>query len=101
MGNVVQVKKANRIITVPEEQASSYLQRGYDQVEDGKVVKYATGGKTISIAEHNKVLKQLEEAKASKGDSKEVEELKEEIKVLEQENERLDKQVKQLKNNKR
>lgn len=98
MANTVQVKKANRVITIPEEQVNSYLQRGYDQVEGTKVVKHATGGKTVSIAEFNKILKELEEAKVAKGNEGEVKELKEEIKVLEQENERLDKLVKQLRN---
>lgn len=79
------VKKANRIILVDESQVDSYLKRGYDQVNTkGEIVRQATGGKNVSVAEYNKVLGK-------------VEEMKEEIKVLENENERLDKLVKQLK----
>lgn len=66
----VTVKKENRILTVDEQSLRSYLADGYDQVEvDEKkreyiVVKRATGGRTVSLAEHNKALEELEKLKA-------------------------------------
>lgn len=97
MSNVVTLKRANRVITVDLALASGYLNDGYDQIdESGKVVKEATGGKTITVAEYNKVLGQLKVALSKEG-SDEVAELKEEIKVLETENVRLDKLVKTMK----
>jgi uncharacterized phage infection (PIP) family protein YhgE len=60
----VQVKKANRVISIPQDQVKGYLQRGYDQIEDGKVVKHATGGKNISAAQYQKALDRIEELEA-------------------------------------
>lgn len=91
--------KGNRIIEVKDEQVSGYLSRGYDEIDsEGKVIQHATGGRKVSLAEFNKVVTELEELKA-KGGSEQINDLKEEIKVLEEENLRLDKMVKQLKGN--
>jgi predicted amidophosphoribosyltransferase len=110
LAKVVQVKKANRVISIPADQLKGYLQRGYDQVEDGKVVKHATGGKNISAAQHQKALDRIEELEANQGEGQnervaeleaEVEELKEKAKKfadrgkeLQDENEKLKKQLK-------
>lgn len=99
MANTVKIRKGNRVISISESQKASYLVRGYDVIDEktGEITEHATGGKTVSIAEHNEVLKKL--AKANKGgnDSKKVAELEEkisdlksEISLLEKENERLD-----------
>lgn len=62
---MAKVKKANRVLTVDESVVPSYLKDGYDQVDDkGKVIKRATGGRTVSISEYNTVAKELEELKA-------------------------------------
>lgn len=64
MSKDVKLRKANRIITVSSDHSESYLRRGYDQIDEkGKVVKKATGGKSISVAEYNKVVEQLEKEK--------------------------------------
>lgn len=61
----VEMKKSNRVIEVAESQVKGYLARGYDQIDGkGKIVKEATDGKTISAAEHSRVVKELEELKA-------------------------------------
>lgn len=62
------MKKTNRVLYVNKGQVDSYLKQGYDQIsEDGDVIKRATGGRTISIAEHNKVLDELDKVKADGG----------------------------------
>ncbi|HWI50261.1 MAG TPA: hypothetical protein VNU45_18790 [Rummeliibacillus sp.] len=80
---MAKLQKANKVVNVDDSQIAKYLLEGYDQIsEDGKIIKHATGGRTVTIEEHNTVLKENEELKAD-------------IKVLEQENERLDKIAKQ------
>jgi hypothetical protein len=61
--NTVNLRKGNRVITVAEDLADGYLVRGYDQIDkNGKVTKEATGGKTVSVQEHNKLKAELREA---------------------------------------
>jgi hypothetical protein len=63
--DVVKVRKQNRILDVPASRLDAFLQQGYDQIdEEGKVIRRATGGRTISVAEYNKVVEELEKAKA-------------------------------------
>lgn len=82
------VKKSNRIITVEKSRVDGYLSRGYDQVnEEGEIIKRATGGKTISLGEHNKALDEKAQLE------KEVEELKGEIKKVKAENTKLKKDL--------
>lgn len=81
------LRKDNRAVRLNgDDLVYQYLADGYDLIdEEGKVLKRATGGKMIPLGEHNKVLDK-------------VEELKEEIKVLESENLRLDGLVKKHNN---
>lgn len=61
----VKVKKDNKVLYVPEERLSYYLREGYDQINDqGEVVKRATSGRMVPIAEYNRVVEELEKAKA-------------------------------------
>lgn len=84
MANVVRLRKANRVVTVQEMLAPGYLKRGYDQIDDnGNIMKHATGGKTVSIAEHVAVLKELEEIKTK------AKEFAEKGKQLQEENQKL------------
>lgn len=54
---MARLKKSNRVVDVKDEFADSYLKRGYDQIDDkGNVVKHATGGRTVSLPEYNKVV---------------------------------------------
>ncbi|WJQ02863.1 hypothetical protein QT236_12545 [Geobacillus stearothermophilus] len=63
--DVVKVRKQNRILDIPESRLEAFLQQGYDQIDEkGNVVRRATGGRTISVAEYNKVVEELEKAKA-------------------------------------
>jgi len=65
MSNVVKIRKGNRILNVDESRLQSFLQQGYDQInEEGKVVKRATGGRNVSLAEFNAVVEELEAVKA-------------------------------------
>ena len=87
---MAKVRKANRVLTVSDEAVENYLKRGYDQIdENGKVIKPATGGKTISIVKYNKVLatnKELEQT---------IEKLEEENKGLKEELKKLSEQAKE------
>jgi len=58
------VRKKNRILTVNDNAVESYLQRGYDQIDEkGKVTKQATGGKSVTVEQYNKLAEELEEIK--------------------------------------
>lgn len=88
MADTVIVRKSNRILHVAANLADSYLKRGYDQVnEKGKVVKHATGGKTISVAEFNKLQEAYQElADKQDGDAEEqIKKLNNRIEELENE----------------
>lgn len=62
---MAKVKKLNRVLTVEDSVVPSYLKAGYDEIDEkGEVVKRATGGRTVSIAEYNKVLDELDGLKA-------------------------------------
>lgn len=62
---MAKVKKLNRVLTVSDEAVDAYLKRGYDQIDDkGKIIKHATGGRFIPIAEYNKLLEEVEKLKA-------------------------------------
>jgi cell shape-determining protein MreC len=90
------VRKENRQLTVQDDVVESYLAEGYDQIDlEGNVVKRATGGRMVPLAEFNKVLEALEAADVEKLEQK-IKDQQEEIKVLENENDRL---TKQLRNN--
>lgn len=57
MSNVVKVKRLNKTLHIDEGRLESYLRDGYDQIdEQGNIVTRATGGREVSLAEHNKVL---------------------------------------------
>ncbi len=61
---MVKVKNGNKILRVDERNVDSYLKRGFDQIDDkGKVVKRATGGRSVSLATYNQVLDELEKLK--------------------------------------
>lgn len=58
------MRKGNRVIHVEEGRVNSFLAQGYDQVnEKGEIVKRATGGRTVNIAEYNMVVEELEALK--------------------------------------
>lgn len=90
MSNSVKVRKKNRILHVEKDRLAGFLNQGYDQIdEDGNVVKRATGGRTVSLPEYNKVLEELKKLKASdtgdglKEANKEIKALKAKVKELE------------------
>lgn len=63
------VRLANRTLTVHKSRVKSYLARGYDEVnEAGEVITRATGGKTITVQEHNKALDKIEELEGQLAD---------------------------------
>ncbi|NNV07130.1 hypothetical protein ETC03_12135 [Geobacillus sp. MMMUD3] len=63
--DVVKVRKQNRILDIPASRLEAFLQQGYDQIdEQGNIVKRATGGRYVSVAEYNQLADELEKAKA-------------------------------------
>lgn len=90
---MAKMRKANRIIEVKDSQVDGYLKRGYDEIDKkGKVVTHATGGKTVPLADYNKVLKELENVK---GDSN-TKELESEVAALKEENKEYEKEIERL-----
>jgi len=93
MGNVVKVRKGNRILDIDEGRLLAHLQQGYDQIDsEGKVVKRATGGRSLSLAEHNAVVDELEKLK-SVDLAKENEDLTKENKALKAKVTKLEKEL--------
>ena len=90
MSNSVKIRKKNRILHVEKGRLNGFLIQGYDQIdEQGNVVVRATGGRTVSLPEHNKVLEELQSLKENQGAAEELnkvlaenEELKKEITTL-------------------
>ncbi|MGE8004039.1 hypothetical protein [Lysinibacillus sp. NPDC093216] len=98
MSNVVKIRKGNRILNVEESRLSSFLNQGYDQIDDnGTIVKRATGGRNVTVAELNEVIeaKELLEEQLANSDSaellKENKALKTKVTKLERELEELKK----------
>lgn len=82
---MAKVKRGNRTLKVNDAAVPNYLKQGYDQIDDtGKVLKKATGGRMVTLAEHNKALDEVEKLKAENAKLKdEVKKLKDEIKKTE------------------
>ncbi|MGG3651957.1 hypothetical protein ABES36_10885 [Bacillus pseudomycoides] len=71
MSNTVKVKRLNKVLNIEKDFLPSYLNDGFDQIdEDGKIIKRATGGRNISVAEHNKALDRIEELEKELADLK-------------------------------
>ncbi|CAI8882370.1 hypothetical protein [Bacillus sp. IT-79MI2] len=71
MSNTVKVKRLNKVLNIERDFLASYLNDGFDQInEDGKIIKRATGGRNISVAEHNKALDKIDELEAELSDLK-------------------------------
>lgn len=61
MSRSVKIRKKNRILHVEAGRLVGFLSQGYDQIdEEGNVVKRATGGRTVSLPEYNKVIDENE-----------------------------------------
>lgn len=71
MSNTVKVKRLNKVLNIDRDFLATYLNDGYDQINDeGKIIKRATGGRNISVAEHNKALDKIDELEAELADLK-------------------------------
>lgn len=97
--DTVKVRKKNKIKVVNQNRVAVHLKQGYDQIdENGKIVKRATGGRTVSLAEYNKVLDELEELKKTPADTsqEEIEALKKENATLKGKVTKLEKAAKEV-----
>lgn len=75
---MAKVKKRNRVLTVNDQSVASYLKEGYDQVDDkGKILKPATGGKSVTLKEYNAALQKIKELEANQADAGLAEQLEE------------------------
>ncbi|KXY75868.1 hypothetical protein MKY89_30250 [Bacillus sp. FSL W7-1294] len=62
MSNTVKVKRLNKVLNIDKDFLPSYLNDGFDQINDeGKIIKRATGGRNISVQEYNQALDKIDE----------------------------------------
>ena len=61
----MEARKANKVYQVDEQSAKAYQAQGYDIYDDGKLVEHAKG-KTVPVAEYEKVKAELEAMKRAK-----------------------------------
>ncbi|MBK5474340.1 hypothetical protein JFU54_28565 [Bacillus sp. TH19] len=65
MSNTVKVKRLNKVLNIDKDFLTSYLNDGFDQINDeGKILKRATGGRNISVQEYNQTLDKIDELEA-------------------------------------
>ncbi len=61
MSNTVKVKRLNKVLNIDKDFLASYLNDGFDQINDeGKIIKRATGGRNISVQEYNQALDKID-----------------------------------------
>jgi len=97
MSNVVKIRKGNRILNVEEGRLSSFLNQGYDRIDDnGTVIKRATGGRNVTVAELNEVIAEKEVLEKQLAESDSAELLKEN-KALKTKVTKLEKELEELK----
>lgn len=58
----MEARKGNKVYQVDDLTAAQYQAQGYDIYDGGKLVQHAKG-KTVPIAEHEKVLAEVEKLK--------------------------------------
>ena len=68
----MEARKANKVYRIDDRQADEYAAAGYDVYDGGKLVKHAKG-KTVPIAEYEKVVAELERLKKAKAPAKRAE----------------------------
>ncbi|PEQ84188.1 hypothetical protein [Bacillus cereus] len=65
MSNTVKVKRLNKVLNIDKDFLASYLNDGFDQINDeGKIIKRATGGRNISVQEYNQALDKIDALEA-------------------------------------
>ncbi|WP_242227173.1 hypothetical protein [Bacillus cereus group sp. BfR-BA-01315] len=71
MSNTVKVKRLNKVLNIEKDFLESYLNDGFDQIsEEGKIIKRATGGRNVTVSEHNAALDRIEELEKEIADLK-------------------------------
>ena len=80
---MLRIKRRNRELLIDDRDKATYLNDGYDVIDDeGHIVEPATGGKTISYAEHLAEINALK-AQIKPDQSAELDELKEKLQEAE------------------
>lgn len=54
------VRKANKVLTIADEQLAAYLKEGYDEIDEKGKVKTASSNKTYTAAEVKKLTAEYE-----------------------------------------
>ncbi|MBG0964170.1 hypothetical protein [Bacillus sp. SRB1LM] len=71
MSNTVKVKRLNKVLNIDKDFLASYLNDGFDQINDeGKIIKRATGGRNISVQEYNQALDKIDALKEENAELK-------------------------------
>ncbi|MCH1940526.1 hypothetical protein [Holdemania massiliensis] len=80
---MLRIKRRNRELLIDDRDKATYLSDGYDVIDDkGHIVEPATGGKTISYAEHLAEINALK-ARIKPDQSAELEALKDKLQEAE------------------
>ena len=80
---MLRIKRRNRELLIDDRDKTTYLNDGYDVIDDkGRIVEPATGGKTISYAEHLAEINALK-AQIKPDQSAELDELREKLQEAE------------------
>ena len=80
---MLRIKRRNRELLIDDRDKTTYLNDGYDVIDDkGRIVEPATGGKTISYAEHLAEINALK-AQIKPDQSTELDELREKLQEAE------------------
>ena len=59
------MRRENRVVFVDKGRVPVLLDQGYDQISaDGKIIKRATGGRSVSLSTYNKLIDENEVLKA-------------------------------------
>ena len=65
----MEARKLNKVYQIDRQQADAYAAQGYDIYDGSKLVKHAKG-KSVPIAEYEKVVAELEKLKKAKAEAK-------------------------------
>lgn len=83
----MKIRKGNKVKYVEEGRLEVFLKQGYEQIDEetGEVIRRATGGSVVPIAQYNLLLDEVEKLKNS-DNQQEIEDLKSEVEQLKKEN---------------
>lgn len=65
MANAVKIRKGNKVRYIEAGRLEAFLRQGFEQIDEetGEVIRRATGGSVVPIAQYNQLLDVVEELK--------------------------------------